>query len=353
MRRTGKVGSQPSLRDIAARTGVTTMSVSRALRGSPQISEAKRSEILRVADELGYRPDPQVSKLMSLLRTSKARRVESVIGLINTRPERGFHLREPHLRRLHDGIAARAEALGYKLEEYWLADPDIPPRRQQAILRARGIEGLILLPVDPKLDRIELDLADFAIAAVGRSHRSVPCDRATPNHFNAVRIAISNLTRLGFKRLGLTLFDGINDRTDRRYSSAWLDHQSEIPASQRIPLHISTTWNPSAFRKWFERHRPSVILTQGEHIRGFLQRDLGLHVPRDLGYVNLNLLPGIDRSAGIDQNYPAVGAAAVDILAGLLNRGEHGLPATPRTVTIDGSWTPGDSLEMQGAGSNE
>ena len=336
--------STPSLRDIAVRTGVTIMSVSRALRGSPQVSAAKRDEILRVAKELGYRPDPQVTRLMALLRTSKAKRADSVIALINTRAERGLHLREPHLRVFYEGAARRAEELGFKLEEFWLADPAISVRRQQAIINARGIEALLLLPVEAGFKGLPFDVSRFALSAIGRSHHSVPCDRASPNHYNAVTLALARLAERGFRRVGAAFFDGINDRTDRRYSAAVFDHLEQIAPADRVPPLIHPRWEAGAFRAWFETHRPEVVLTHGEHIRESARRELGLRAPRDYGYVNLNLLQSSDRSSGIDQNYGLVGAAALDLVAGQLNHQERGLPAFPRTVTINGVWREGDSL---------
>lgn len=333
-----------SLRDIAARTGVTIMSVSRALRGSPQVSAAKREEILRVARELGYRPDPQVSRLMALMRANKTRRADTVLALINTRHERGIHLREPHLNALYQSAAQRADTLGYKLEEFWLADPDLSPRRQQSILIARGIEGLLLFPFERGQRSVPLELSRFAVTGVGRSHDSVPCDRATPNHFAAVKIALEHLAALGFTRLGLALFDGTNERTDRRYSAAYCDFvQCQAPEA-RIPLLECLAWDAAAFRAWFDQHRPQVVLTHGEHIREFAALDLSLHAPRDFGYVNLNHMGKTEPSSGIDQNYGLVGAAAVDLLVGQLNHQDRGLPPFPRSVTIHGFWRDGDSL---------
>ncbi|MFN4130016.1 MAG: LacI family DNA-binding transcriptional regulator, partial [Paracoccaceae bacterium] len=43
--------------DLAARVGVSAMTVSRALRGVEGVSEAKRSEILLLAKRLNYLPD--------------------------------------------------------------------------------------------------------------------------------------------------------------------------------------------------------------------------------------------------------------------------------------------------------
>ena len=44
--------------DVARAAGVSTATVSRALRGLPNVTEATRDRVRRVAEELGYAPLP-------------------------------------------------------------------------------------------------------------------------------------------------------------------------------------------------------------------------------------------------------------------------------------------------------
>lgn len=54
-----------SLSDVAQRAGVSTATVSRALRGLPTVSEQTRARIVAIADELGYVVSPSASRLAS------------------------------------------------------------------------------------------------------------------------------------------------------------------------------------------------------------------------------------------------------------------------------------------------
>ena len=54
-----------SLNDVAERAGVSTATVSRALRGLPSVTEETRARIKAVADELGYVISPTASRLAS------------------------------------------------------------------------------------------------------------------------------------------------------------------------------------------------------------------------------------------------------------------------------------------------
>ena len=59
----GRVSGKATSFDIAYRAGVSQPTVSRALRGSPQVSEATRQRVLAVAQQLNYTVDKNASNL--------------------------------------------------------------------------------------------------------------------------------------------------------------------------------------------------------------------------------------------------------------------------------------------------
>ena len=63
-----------TLKDIAAALGVTTMTVSKALNNHPDISDARKKEILVMAEKMNYVPNA----LAKNLRTKSS----SLIGVI-------------------------------------------------------------------------------------------------------------------------------------------------------------------------------------------------------------------------------------------------------------------------------
>jgi len=54
-----------TIQQLAAQSGVSVATVSRALNGSPEVSEATRSRILELARELDYTPSAAARTLVS------------------------------------------------------------------------------------------------------------------------------------------------------------------------------------------------------------------------------------------------------------------------------------------------
>ena len=51
--------------------------------------------------------------------------------------------------------------------------------------------------------------------------------------------------------------------------------------------------------------------------------------------------------AGIIQNHPIVGAAAVDLLIQQVSHSEKGVPKFPKLVLIEGTWADGATLKRR------
>ena len=73
--------SKVTLKDIAERAGTSVHTISKVLRDHPQVSEARKKEIRKLADEMGYIPNAAARFLR--------KRKTNLIGLIvgdNTNP---------------------------------------------------------------------------------------------------------------------------------------------------------------------------------------------------------------------------------------------------------------------------
>ena len=57
-----------TLGEIAKAAGVSRATASRALQNNPLIAAATRQRVQNIAEKLGYRPDPEASRLLPYLK---------------------------------------------------------------------------------------------------------------------------------------------------------------------------------------------------------------------------------------------------------------------------------------------
>jgi len=333
------------LQDIADRAEVSKATVSLALRNHASIPLSTRERIQQLAREMGYRPNPLVSALMSYHRaTHVGRPTHLTLAMIVN-----FARRSDWECYLSDDLlasaTARAEQLGYQLEQFWLGDLKVTGQKLSSILFTRGIPGVIVAPLPAARGHLEMDWANFASVAIGHSLLQPLIHRVTTNRFLAMRMAVQRLRKMGYRRLGLAMHADQDSRVDHQWGAAFIWEQEQAAASVRtVPLVIEEReWTEARFAKWFKANRPEVILSYEPAIIGWL-KNLGRRVPEDVGFVHLWNPDRSGEFAGIYHDPPAIGAAAVDFLVGGIQRNERGLPAAPQTLLLDALWQDGATL---------
>ena len=333
----------PTMQQIADAAGVSRMAVSLALRNSPKISVTTAERIRKIADEMGYRPNPMVSALMTQLRHSRDSKKTSVLAYVTAFPTEGGWRRNPAHLAFHEGARLRAEALGYMLEEWWLRRPGTTERRFCEILRTRDIHGVIVAPLPPGVDSLEIEWSWFAVAAIANSLACPDLNRASNDQFRSIATALRELSGLGYRRIGLAFVEGREDRMHEHWTAAMLSYQQSLPLAERVPTFHGAGPIGRSFTAWFQEHQPhAVISLGGECLRVF--RDLGLRVPQDVGYANLGLTASERDMAGVNQHADLVGAAVVDLVDAQLRNNERGVPLVPRTVLLPGEWVAGPTV---------
>jgi DNA-binding LacI/PurR family transcriptional regulator len=345
MNQRGKVITQ---RDIAVKAGVTTAAVSLALRNSPQVSEAKRREIQKIAEELGYRPDPIATRLVSRRKRENAQTYHAALAWLNLWPEPRALRKYPLFEGYWQGALECAEKHGYRLEEICLAETS--PQRIESILYARGIEGVILTahfsysPVD--LGGIHWE--KFSAVRTSRFPVSPGFHLVTPHQFSNTILAFDRIRAKGYRRVGLIAYEKSPGGRNWEFESGFLAAQQEIPTRERLPIfHLDSSDSASESRldAWIKRQRPDAILTVHEQAKTYLL-NLGYRIPEDFGLATVSRQDcGIE--AGIDQLATEIGRCAVLLLLSMLNDNERGLPQHTREVLIKGEWVDGSSLPVR------
>lgn len=336
-----------SLHSIAEKAGVSAMTVSRVLRNAPRVAEETRQRVLRAADELHYRPDPHLARMMQIVRASKAVRIRAVIAVIREYVPQDDLLSPSYQYVPIEDIRRRAHRHGYEVEEFWLGRDGLTPKRLQKILHARGIEGVIVSPQSTQLPCSRLDYAPFAAVTFGFAMREPALHMCGGNMTQGIQHATDQLTARGYRRIGLAVTQWIVDRSQAGYSGGLLHWQQNLPVKNRVPLlllphnDISRGYEP--FAKWMRAHRPDALISFDTFVPAWLKR-LGLRVPDDIGFVVHDWTPRMTDFAGIYQRRDHLAAAAVDLVATQLLHHERGVPEVPRQIYIPPAWIEGPSI---------
>jgi LacI family transcriptional regulator len=336
--------SRPSIRDIAARLGISHTTVSLVLRNSPRITAATKRDVRRVARELGYHPDATVSTLMAKLRTIRTTAVRESLGFITAWPRRDGWRDVPNHVRFFDGAKRRALEVGYSLTELWLKEPGMTDRRMTRILRHRGIRGLILLSLPKTGGRLELEWKHFACVTKGLTVEYPPVHRVLSSHYEDMHLMLTELQRRQYRRIGLVLGEALSARVDRAWLASFLVHQNGRGVGPWVPPLITPEEaGEETFVQWFKSHRPDAILFSERPIPKWVAR-LNLRVPEDVALAHLDWSKHVSPMAGIDSESEIVGEAAIDLLVGQLQANEFGIPKHEKIVTVRGRWVPGSSV---------
>ncbi len=352
------VKDRPTLRMIAKRVGVSHVTVSLALRNDRSIPETTAKRVRAAAEAMGYRRDPDVSRLMARIRENRQAGYQGVIVWLTAWPTRDGWRRWLIEERAFAGAKSRAADFGYQLEEVWYFEPGVSPRRLTSILKARGIEGILVAPLPDGLTSLDCEWSEFSCVAIGSSLHEPRLNRATSADGLNLELALEELDRRGFDRPGLLLSWGMDERVSHAWSGTYLSNQLRRRKPHRVPLLSAKSISRSAFRKWFITHRPNAVISNEYEVIEWLG-ELGLTVPKDVGHVRLDTnsleskinghwkLPSSTRNSGIDQLPEAIGAAGIDAVVGQLHRNERGIPAHPKLILVQGCWINGITLSKK------
>ncbi len=352
----GSDASRATLRQIAEKAGVTRMAVSLALRGKAGVSAATRRKVLRLAEKLGYEPDPEVSKLLARIRSRASADTRACLALLTSGAHLGEWRKFDTERKYVEGATERARQYGYRLEEFWLNQPGMTRERLADIIWNRGIEGVIIAPLQGRLSdeeprSIDFDFKPFAAVEISETVDLPDLDRAIHDQYTSMQRCLQELFLLGYGKVGLVLEEALDMRVNGKWTAACLQYRHRHGSHLVAPPLILPGARQAAFDAWFERHQPDAVVSVDGFGLGFL-RAKKRRIPREIGYASLDVdgdaVEGIELS-GIDQNSRQVGAVAVDMIVAAIQRGQRGVPDHPVRTEIEGAWRGGGTAVRQRA----
>lgn len=330
------------MREVARRAGVHCTTVSRALLRDPRIPADTRDRIRRLADEMGYAPDPMVSALNAYrCRIVEPRYHGNIAWVTNGFTREGWNTCKT-FALLREGAVKRAAELGYKLEDFWLREPGMTGKRASDILRARNIRGLLLPPQPQYQMRVELQWAHFAAIAFGYTLAFPRLHLVSNNTFLSMQTAVARARELGYRRLGLIISPAANHRVQRMWRAGFFEQQQDWPRQERLPVCLYENVDSDILR-WMDRHRPDAVVCHDPRVLALLKEN-GYRIPEDVAYLTQSIGDYPAEVSGVYENPLESGIAAVDFLVPMIHRAEWGIPKIPQRLLSEGTWHEGRTL---------
>lgn len=351
-----------TLSDIAQRAGVHVTTVSLAMRNHPRLPEETRKRIQALAQEMGYTPDPLLRALVAYRGGVIERRNTPTLAYVtNWTTQWGWKNVTAH-PDFYAGALAKATELGYKLEHFWMGESGMSQERLGQILYSRGINGIIIASHSREMgDALQFKWENFSAVKIDYFPHQPMLHNVTNNQCDIVRLAMQKVLAGGYRRVGLVMHRGWDHAVDHLWTAGYLCEQQVLKPRERLPVHLfpepepRERWlnesetevfpDPKAFMAWFRRHKPDVIISKASFVLPIL-RKMGLSVPGDVALVDVFLDDFSGATAGVRQNHTAVGALAVEILAGQLQHNKYGIPEIPTTTYVEGTWHDGATCPL-------
>lgn len=244
---------RPTLKTIAAATGLAIATVSRALKDAPDISEDTKRRVRETATLLGYRPNRAGVRL----RTGKT----NVIALVLSTEADVMN----HTSQLISSIAAELRDTAYHLVVMpYFSDQD-PMTPIRYLVETGSADGVVLNQIMPDDPRIRyMSERGFPFAAHGRSSMAIDHPYFDFDNEAYARVGVRALVERGRRRLLL-----IAPPSEQSYAGHMITGFSGEAALHRAQFEIATEVNSdtksdvieaAVYRRFTGSDRPDGVL---------------------------------------------------------------------------------------------
>lgn len=274
------------IEDVARASGVSTATVSRALRGLPNVSDATRSRVALTAQQLGY----VASSSASGLATGRT----MAMGVVIPSLDLWFY------STVIEGVDSALRAASYDLILFNLGGRGGDRERvfHRSILRKRT-DALIALCINfTEEERTQLASTGHPTIVVGGKVRGLP--HIAIDERAAARLATEHLIGLGHQRiahLGGTVIEGLTAQVTELRRRGYRESMAEAGLGPRDDLTMAGNFDMASARRAMADllARPgepptAVYADSDEMAMGAILaiNDAGLRVPQDISVIGID-----------------------------------------------------------------
>ncbi|KEO83390.1 LacI family DNA-binding transcriptional regulator [Tumebacillus flagellatus] len=184
----------PTIKDVAKAAGVSITTVSRVLNQYSDVNPKTRTKVLKVVEQLGYRPN-SVARSLVMNRTNTVGLVVSDLS----RSRNGHHFMFDVLCGIND----RVQELGYDLVLFSTSTTAQKKTPYLDFVRQRRVDGVLMMGIrldDPYTH--EVVEASVPSVLIDVPLISETCSYVTTDSVVGAKLAVEHLLELGHRRIG-------------------------------------------------------------------------------------------------------------------------------------------------------
>jgi DNA-binding LacI/PurR family transcriptional regulator len=326
-----------SLRDLASAAGVSRMTASRAFKEGSEIRPELREKILKIAKEIGYQPDPMVTRIMSSFVGRHAIDYRETIAVIWW-PERwpAHEILDSYSGQIYQGVENSAAHNSCKIEHIVLSK-EMSASVINRMLKARNIKAVILTsPPQSTFSLPKLDWDQFSVAIIGTTIREPNFHRARPSYYTGLVHVLQRVKAAGFSRPCLLVDPDLEERMERAYSAGFLAWEgNDVDRIWKAPYSQT-----AGFRKWLKTQAPDVIIGDNKAWLDRLPQTYAENRFISLGINSVN-----ETTSGLYYDTYHSAECAVDLVIRSRFRNQTGVPKHPVLMTNQGVWMNGETFK--------
>lgn len=273
--------AKPTIKDVAAASGVSITTVSRALNGrTDQMSAETRLRVLEAVEKLNYVPNRLASSLKN--------ECSHTLGVIVS------NIMNPFFTAVVRGVQDYVIARGYEIFIYNTDDnPELEAQAHKALL-SRRVDGLIVTKCSRDTSTYAALAAEqYPFVLVDRAVTGLAADTVVVDNATICERVMNRLFQLGHRRIGIISppLNHIEPRIERVQGCRKAAHQHDVELAPELivqaDFHGDAAVEPIR-RLLTLKTRPTALFVLNTFLAVTtlkVLRECGLRLPQDVSFV--------------------------------------------------------------------
>ncbi len=325
--------------DVALAAHVHKSTVSLALRNQPKLSASTRARIRRIAEALGYRPDPMLGLFNLHRRTLVPPRSLGTIAFVSDLPNLAAFTRSERHEAIFSAAREEAKRLNYALELFLVGPAQLSPARLSQVLQARGITGILLGALSPGTRSLNIEWKEFCVVGIESMQVEPQVDNISTDYYQAARLSIRQLRESGGRNVGFVIAEDLGSEIEGLLRAGYLV-ESRAKNSARIAPFCRTGEGEGKIghlTQWIRTERLDALVGCGVNISSLVE-SIDPAVAQRVAWVSIDICSAQSGCRSVPALHRDLGRRAIELLIMRLQINLRGLPANPATTLLPVYW---------------